>query len=82
MTERFLQGICDLKGDYAHQLDIENPRTSWDEEGCEQFKQKDKQIVPSSCLKVCGNCEHFTVAEFEVYPAQIAGENTFVGRVS
>jgi len=85
-TQKFLQGVCDLKGDYAHQLDIENPRTSWNEEGCEQFRQKDKQIIdhnmPPACLKVCGNCEYFTVWEFEIYPEQIAGEGIAIGRVA
>ena len=58
-TEKVLQGLCDLMcgGD--------DPRADWDAEGCERFNEKDKQVIdhnmPPACLKVCGNCEYFTV---------------------
>lgn len=71
MAERHLRGFCDLKGDYAHLLDIDDPRTSWDEEACESFNEKHKQVIERGmvpyCLKVCGNCEYFTVGEVELY---------------
>lgn len=74
MVERGLKGLCDLNGDY----------TGWNMEGCDQFNQKDKQVVeknmPPYCLKVCGNCEYFTVAEFEVY-ANPSSERPVLGRV-
>jgi len=80
MTERFLQGLCDLKCGKEDDCKID-----WNEEGCDRFNQKHKQVVggsmPSCCLKVCGNCEYFTVAEFELYPPQVAGEEIIVGRI-
>lgn len=79
-TEKFLQGVCDLKSlDSAKGVD-------WNKEGCERFRQKDKQVIDDSmspaCLKVCGNCEYFTVWEFEVYPGQSADEAVSIGRVA
>lgn len=78
-TEKFLQGLCDLVGR------VDDPKIDWNMEGCDCFNPKDKQVIdhsmPPYCLKVCGNCEYFTVAEFEVYPEQIAGEGIAVGRV-
>ena len=80
MTERFLRGICDLRcGEEDYIVD-------WNMEGCDQYNQKDKQVIthnmPPCCLKVCGNCEYFTVWEFEIYPEQIAGEGIAIGRVA
>jgi len=69
MTERFLEGLCDLK---SH-------KTDWNTEGCDKFWRKDKQV---GRLKVCANCVYFTVGEFEIYPEQIAGEGMAIGRVA
>lgn len=78
--ERILQGICDLK--YGE----DGFKVEWNLEGCDRFNQKDKQVVdhnmPPCCLKVCGNCEYFTVWEFEVYPEQVRGEGIALGRVA
>lgn len=83
MTERFLQGMCDVSG-------LGEVRTSWDG-GCGQFEEKHRQVsashrfdrsMPPPCLKVCGNCAFFTVAEFEIYPEQIVGEGMVIGRAA
>ncbi len=63
MGEKFKQGVCDLR------IGFDDPRTRWDEEGCESFNPKHKQTIdkdmPQYCLRACGNCEYFTVAEYE-----------------
>ncbi len=78
-TEKVLQGVCDLKcsgDDFV---------VDWNMDGCDRFNPKDKQVIdhnmPPACLKVCGNCEYFTVWMLEIYPEQIAGEGTAVGRI-
>lgn len=62
MANKFKQGICDLF------LGEDDPRTAYDEDACDKFRQKDKQVVDpyltQTCLKVCGNCRYFTVAEY------------------
>ncbi|GAH35891.1 unnamed protein product [marine sediment metagenome] len=62
MGEMYKQGFCDLERD--------DPRTLWDEDACNRYKEKNKQVIDSNsmlpyCLKVCGNCEYFTVGEIE-----------------
>lgn len=63
MANTFKQGICDLF------VGVDDPRTTYDGNACDRFNQKDKQVIdnrmPQYCLKVCGNCEYFTVAEYK-----------------
>jgi len=51
------QGFCDLG---IH----DDPRTDWDNDACEDFRAKQSSVVEwTACLKVCGNCEFFSVGE-------------------
>lgn len=63
MGEKFNLGVCDLI------IGVDDPRAPWDSEACERFNPKHKQVIdkdmPQYCLKVCGNCEYFTVGEYE-----------------
>lgn len=63
MGEKFNLGVCDLI------IGVDDPRAPWDSDACERFNPKHKQVIdkdmPQYCLKVCGNCEYFTVAQYE-----------------
>jgi len=71
MGEKCKEQVCDLllEGIALSMPGFDDPRTNWFSEGCENFNQKHKQTIskdmPQYCLKVCGNCEYFTVAQYE-----------------
>lgn len=71
MGEKCKEQVCDLllEGIALSMPGFDDPRTNWDSEGCGNFNPKHKQTIsknmPHYCLKVCGNCEYFTVALYE-----------------
>lgn len=80
MGEKCKEQLCDLllEGIALSIPGVDDPRTNWLSKGCEDFNPKHKQTIskamPPYCLKVCGNCEYFTVAEYEqVYAAPGGG---------
>ena len=71
--KQYLQGFCDV-------MACDDNRTSWDEDACQAYKEKYKQVqrekgITHYCIRVCGNCEHFTVGQVETSEDRVGGGN-------